>query len=128
MDASAKVFKTPHSSLLTHHSSLLTHHSIPLSVKTGNGLDTLRTAMVEAVKSDMPQDDSILLTNARHYEAMCRVKEALSHVSEGLDGGMPSDLVAVDLRDALYHLGTITGEVTGDEVLSTIFGRFCIGK
>ena len=84
--------------------------------------------MVEAVKSDMPQDDSILLTNARHYEAMCRVKEALLHVSEGLDGGMPSDLVAVDLRDALYHLGTITGEVSSDEVLGNIFSRFCIGK
>jgi len=117
-----------HSSLITHHSSLLTPHSIPLSAKTGKGLDALRTAMVEAVRSDMPQDDSILLTNARHYEAMCRVKEALSHVSEGLDGGMPSDLVAVDLRDALYHLGTITGEVSSDEVLGNIFSRFCIGK
>ena len=119
---------THHSSLITHHSSLITPHSIPLSAKTGKGLDALRTAMVEAVRSDMPQDDSILLTNARHYEAMCRVKEALSHVSEGLDGGMPSDLVAVDLRDALYHLGTITGEVSSDEVLGNIFSRFCIGK
>ena len=117
-----------HSSPLTPHSSPLTPHSILLSAKTGKGLDALRTAMVEAVKSDMPQDDSILLTNARHYEAMCRVKEALLHVSEGLDGGMPSDLVAVDLRDALYHLGTITGEVSSDEVLGNIFSRFCIGK
>jgi tRNA modification GTPase len=59
---------------------------------------------------------------------MQRVQQALDNVRCGLEDGTPADLVAVDLRDALYHLGTITGEVTSDEVLGNIFGRFCVGK
>ena len=61
-------------------------------------------------------------------QGLRHVQQALAQVDEGLDTGLPSDLVAVDLRDALYHLGTITGEVSSDEVLGNIFSRFCIGK
>ena len=69
-----------------------------------------------------------LLSNVRHYEALGRVDDALRHAADALADGTPADLVAVDLRDALYHLGTITGEVSSDEILSDIFSRFCIGK
>lgn len=82
--------------------------------------------MVQSVRLNVSND--VVLTNARHYEALKRVEQALDAVARGLDDGIPADLVAVDLRDALYHLGTITGEVTSDEVLGNIFGRFCIGK
>ena len=99
---------------------------ILISAKKGD-IEPLKRELVRIAKESM-QTSAVMLSNARHYEAMCRVKEALSHVSEGLDGGMPSDLVAVDLRDALYHLGTITGEVSSDEVLGNIFSRFCVGK
>ncbi len=75
----------------------------------------------------MPKSD-IVLSNARHYEALCKVAQSLDRISSAMVDGLPSDLVAVDLRDALYHLGTITGDVTSDDILSNIFGRFCVGK
>jgi tRNA modification GTPase len=101
---------------------------INISAKTGTGLLELRSAMLAAVRGEMPDESNVLLSNVRHYEAMQRVQQALDNVRCGLEDGTPADLVAVDLRDALYHLGTITGEVTSDEVLGNIFGRFCVGK
>lgn len=100
--------------------------AIVVSALHGDGLEGLKAAMVEAV-GPRRQEES-LLTNSRHYEALLRVQEALGHVREGLEAGIPADLTATDLRDALYHLGTVTGEVTSDEVLGNIFGRFCVGK
>ena len=101
--------------------------AISLSALQGTGLDVLRKALLDAVEGGMGEHD-ILLSNARHYEALKRVGEALASARQGLVGGIPSDLVAVDLRDALYHLGTITGEVSSEDILSNIFSRFCIGK
>ena len=69
-----------------------------------------------------------MLTNLRHYDAMQHLLEAIRLVKQGLEQQTPSDLIAIDLRDAIYHIGTITGEVTTDEVLGTIFSRFCVGK
>ena len=101
-----------------------------ISSKTGLGLDTLRKEILSRFHAQMGNtgQEDILLSNARHYEALKLVRQALDAVSQGLADGIPADLVAVDLRDALYHLGTITGEVTSDELLGNIFGRFCIGK
>ena len=84
--------------------------------------------MLEAVRGELPADGDVLLSNARHYNALQHVQEALGHVADGLLDGTPADLLAVDLRDALYHLGTVTGEVANDEVLGNIFSRFCVGK
>ena len=102
--------------------------AIHISALTGKGIDELKQAMVDEARRTMPAGDEVLLTNVRHRDAFVHVREALAHVDEGLQSGMPADLVAVDLRDALYHLGTITGEVANDEVLGNIFSRFCIGK
>lgn len=100
---------------------------IAVSSLLGTGLDRLRERMVSAVNNDIDAGQT-MLTNARHYEALGRTNQALLQVAQGLADGIPTDLIAVDLRDALYHLGTITGEVTNDELLSNIFSRFCIGK
>ena len=102
--------------------------SYPVSAKNGTGLDQLAQALAQAVKADRAAAPEVLLTNARHLDALAHVGQALAQVSLGLSDGIPSDLVAVDLRDALHHLGTITGEVTDEEVLGNIFSRFCIGK
>lgn len=101
---------------------------IAVSSVKGTGLDRLRACMVEALAKEHPLTDEPLLTNLRHYEALGLTNKALFEVMRGLKNGTPADLLAVDLRDALYHLGTITGEVTNNEVLSNIFSRFCIGK
>lgn len=72
--------------------------------------------------------DETMVTNLRHYEAMCMILESLRPVREGLENGTVSDLLMVDIRRALYYIGLVTGEVSTDEVLGTIFSRFCVGK
>ena len=101
---------------------------IAVSATQGTGLDRLRQVMVDAVSCDKAASSDILLTNARHYDALGRADAALRQVAAALTQGSPADLVAVDLRDALYHLGSITGEVVPDDILGNIFSRFCIGK
>ena len=101
---------------------------ITVSARTGFGIDHLKQCVVEAVRQRMSDSDGVMLTNLRHYEALCQVSASLDEVSQGLDGNLPADLLAIDLRNALHYLGTITGQVTTDEVLGTIFSRFCVGK
>ncbi len=112
---------------LPQHSSLITRHSsVSISSKTGDGIDALKQAMLAAVEPQAAQE--VLLSNSRHHAALQQVLQAVTHAAEGLDAGLTADLLAVDLRDALYHLGTITGEVVSNDILDNIFSRFCIGK
>ena len=99
---------------------------ICLSAKHGFGLNDLYNALKHSRPLASP--DATLVTNVRHYEALTHASEALQHVKEGLRMNIPTDLVSQDLREALYHLGSITGEITTDEVLGSIFSRFCVGK
>ena len=104
------------------------YRTFPISAKECTGLDALTSALVKAAQTDLAQAPDVMLTNVRHYNALGHVEQALLHVAKGLADHLPADLVVIDLRDALHHLGTITGQVTSDEVLGTIFSRFCIGK
>ena len=102
--------------------------SINLSAKRGEGLDELRMRLTEASGVSSLAQAEVIVTNARHYEALTHALEAIRRVRQGLDSSLPSDLVAQDLRECLFHLGDIIGEVTTTEVLSNIFEHFCIGK
>ena len=99
-----------------------------LSAKTGKGLDQLRHTLEDIQQGRSVHQDTTLVSNVRHYEALNHASASLEAVRRGLEEGIPSDLVAQDLREALYYLGTITGEITTDEVLGSVFSRFCIGK
>ena len=99
---------------------------IEISAKTGKGLENLRSALVS--RANVASASGTLVTNARHAAALREAAASLSAVSDGLDIGRPSDLLAEDLRAALASLGAITGEITTDEVLGEIFSKFCIGK
>lgn len=99
---------------------------VPLSAKHGEGIENIKQAMLAAVEPQAAHE--VLLGNARHHAALQQVLQAVVHVADGLDAGLPADLLAVDLRDALYHLGSITGEVVSNDILDNIFSRFCIGK
>lgn len=101
---------------------------ISISALKGIGVDDLKRSMVAAVKQRVDEQGDVLLTNARHYEAMKKVLAALGEVRKGMDVDITPDLLVIDIRDALYHLGTITGKITNDEILSSIFSRFCVGK
>ena len=99
---------------------------ICLSAKHHFGLNDLYNTLKHS--QPLAHPDATLVTNVRHYEALTHANEALLRVKEGLEINIPTDLVSQDLREALHHLGTITGEITTDEVLGSIFSRFCIGK
>lgn len=73
-------------------------------------------------------ENDVLVTNLRHYEALLNAGDALNKVKDGLLSGLSTEFVAQDLKDVLYHLGSITGEISSSDVLNNIFGRFCIGK
>ena len=99
---------------------------ICLSAKQKFGLNDLYNILKHS--QSLPHPDATLVTNVRHYEALLHASESLQSVRQGLEMSLPTDLVSQDLREALYHLGSITGEITTDEILGTIFSRFCIGK
>ena len=99
---------------------------ICLSAKHHFGLNDLYNALKHS--QPLAHPDATLVTNVRHYEALTHASEALHRVKEGLQINTPIDLVSQDLREALHYLGSITGEITTDEILGSIFSRFCIGK
>ena len=102
---------------------------IPISAKTGYGLTVLTEALAEIGSRITGDTDETLVTNIRHYEALVRAATALGRVRDGLQvATLPPDLIAQDLREALYHLGEIVGEISTEEVLGNIFRNFCIGK
>lgn len=102
---------------------------IPISAKTGKGLSTLTKTLGEIGSEITGSTDETLVTNVRHYEALVRAASALERVRAGLHiATLPPDLIAQDLREALYHLGEIVGEISTDETLGNIFRHFCIGK
>jgi len=100
--------------------------TIGICAKNGEGLEKLRSTLVSL--TDVASASGTLVTNARHAAALREAAASLSAVSDGLDRGLPSDILAEDLRAALGSLGTITGEISSDEVLGEIFSKFCIGK
>lgn len=99
-----------------------------ISAKEGDGLEELKKALVKTQKDLTLESDQTVVTNLRHYDALRQASGALRAVKEGISSGIGSELLAEDLRAALTHLGSITGEITTDEILGNIFSRFCIGK
>lgn len=103
--------------------------TIPLSAKTGQGLETLKNCLVTVWEKRLKgAEQALLVTNIRHYNALHKAADALELVKAGIASGTPTDLVSQDMRDSLYHLGSILGTITDDEILGRIFERFCIGK
>lgn len=101
---------------------------IGISAKNNIGIDTLRDRLAAYSKDRIGSDDQTLITNSRHYHALMEARTSLLRVREGLDTSLPTDLVSQDIRETLYHLGSIVGEISTDEVLGNIFQHFCIGK
>lgn len=101
---------------------------ICISARSGQGLDNLKNGLAASQKDIFSAQDTTLVTNQRHYDALISASASLSRVKSGLTSGIPTDLAAQDIREALYTLGTIVGEISTDEVLGNIFRNFCIGK
>ena len=103
-------------------------HIIPISAKTGSGIPDLRSVLAASQRDLLGDSDTTLVTNQRHVQALSDARTSLLRVREGLASGLPTDLAAQDIREAIYHLGSIVGEISTDEVLGNIFRNFCIGK
>lgn len=107
------------------------YNSIPfafISAKDTADIDTLKSLIIKCSDIHKVTSNESLVTNVRHYEALVHAAQSLRQVSGGMDMNLSADLLAEDLKQGLYHLGSITGEVTNNEVLGNIFGRFCVGK
>jgi tRNA modification GTPase len=99
-----------------------------ISAKYKTGLEDLKLKLSNVIVKDKLNSTDVIITNIRHYEALVHVSESLGRVMSGLDNKIPEDLIAIDIRQAIYYLGEITGEITSDEILGNIFKNFCIGK
>ena len=103
--------------------------SMALSAKDGLQLDALKKQLVDWVQQHPSYRQGMIVSNARHVEALKATLQSLESISEGMSQGLSGDLLAIDIRMALFHLGSITGQVEVDrDILGTIFGKFCIGK
>ena len=101
---------------------------LPIAAKNGEGISTLEERLISLMKDRM-NESNILITNARHYEALRHALDSMHRVKDGLAQGLSGDFVSQDLREALIYLSEVTGgQITSDEVLGNIFKNFCIGK
>jgi len=113
-----------------HH--LKKFNSVPgiifISAKKTSDIDLLKFEILSRLDLDKKQIDQTLVTNARHYHILVNIRAAIENIRTGLSNNITTDLIASDIRHALGFLSEITGEVTNNEILGHIFGKFCIGK
>ena len=102
--------------------------TITISAKNDIAVDRLEQMLVES--AGIPENDpnAVVVTNARHYDALCHAQEAIRRAIDGLQSGLSGDFVSQDIRECMHYLGEITGKITTHEILGSIFSRFCIGK
>jgi tRNA modification GTPase len=99
-----------------------------ISAKNKIGIDELKQTLLSFVNTGALRNNETIVTNTRHYDSLLKALEEIQKVKWGLESNLSSDLMAIDIREALFHFGEITGEVTNDELLGNIFANFCIGK
>jgi tRNA modification GTPase len=109
--------------LKTHNTKLIT-----ISAKKNQGIEELKNQLLSFVNTGALRNNETIVTNTRHYDSLLKALYEIQKVKFGLESNLPSDLMAIDIRQALYHFGEITGQVTNDELLGNIFANFCIGK
>ena len=99
-----------------------------ISAKEKEGIDDLKDQLLSFVNTGVLRNNETIVTNTRHYDSLLKALEEIQKVKFGMQSNLPSDLMAIDIKQALYYFGEITGEVTNDELLGNIFANFCIGK
>ena len=99
-----------------------------ISAKEGIGIEDLKEKLVEQVQGDFNMANETIVSNVRHYDALQRTAESLEKAQYDLENNITADWVAMDIRQAMYDLGTITGDISTDDLLGNIFSKFCIGK
>lgn len=99
-----------------------------ISAKENKGIEELKNILLNCIQAEDLNTNDTIVTNVRHVEALRQAQNALQTVLEGINAGISSDFLSIDIRTALHHIGSITGEINTEEILGNIFGKFCIGK
>ncbi|HOI79898.1 MAG TPA: tRNA uridine-5-carboxymethylaminomethyl(34) synthesis GTPase MnmE [Petrimonas sp.] len=99
-----------------------------ISAKKQQNTDVLQQLLLKAAAIPQIGEHDVIVTNLRHYEALVKALEAVRRVKEGLEIGISSDFISQDIRECMFYLGEITGQISTDEILGNIFSKFCIGK
>jgi len=99
-----------------------------ISAKKDEGIETLKERLLTFVNTAQLSNNETIVTNLRHYDELQLTLHEINTIIEGLNSGLTGDFLAINIRQSLFHLGSITGEVTTDTLLGNIFGKFCIGK
>ncbi len=104
------------------------YSALAISAKAGHNVEQLQQQLIAIGKNDMPENEDVIVTNIRHYNALQSARANLEQVLNGLHANLSGDLLTIDISQAIENLGEITGEISNDEVLGYIFSKFCIGK
>jgi len=99
-----------------------------ISAKKNEGIEALKERLLTFVNTEQLSNNETIVTNLRHYEELQLTLHEINSIIDGLNSGLTGDFLAVNIRQCLFHLGSITGEITSDTLLENIFGKFCIGK
>ena len=102
--------------------------AICISAKKKEGIEMFKNKMLELTNTANIDNNQIIVSNNRHLEALQNAVEKIEHTIDGLNNNISGDFLAMDIRQALYHIGEITGEISTDDLLDNIFSNFCIGK
>jgi tRNA modification GTPase len=100
----------------------------PLSAKQNIGIEELKVKLLSLVNTGALKNGETIITNSRHYDSLLKALEEIKKVQFGITNNTPSDLMAIDIRQAIHYFGEITGEISLDDLLGNIFANFCIGK
>lgn len=111
-----------------HLSPELKVQHLYISAKTQQNLDQLQSLLVKMAHIPQIGENDVIVTNLRHYQALKKALEAIRRVKKGLEEDVSGDFLSQDIRECMFYLGEITGQITTDEILDNIFSRFCIGK
>ncbi len=123
-----KIIKVINKIDINHSIKTLGNDYLYISAKENLGIDELKNKIFDFTNINSLDNNNTIVTNQRHYEQLKNTLSELEIVIEGLNNGVSGDLLAVNIKQSLFHLGLITGEVSTDDLLSNIFGKFCIGK
>ncbi len=111
-----------------HFRNLVELETIFISAKRKENIQLIADSLLSSVTNTREEENQDIVSNSRHYEALSKTAQAIDALRSGIEDKLPGDLLAIDLRTALHHIGTITGQVTSEEILGNIFEKFCIGK
>jgi tRNA modification GTPase len=112
--------------LTQHISNNIT--TVNISATTGDGIDNIRKALTDSIDKSSASESDILITNARHAQALGLALDSIQRVITGLDMELSGDFIAQDIRETIQHLSDILGQISDTQILSYVFSRFCIGK